>query len=142
MSNPLSTRNSDALHNSFAYDLADRLKTATVSGTTETYTYAGDGTRLSASTGAKAAKTTRLLWDQAFGLPRLALERNGNDALLRSYRYGLDLLSQAAGSKVPATSDARAERILRVLPRKSAITFTNATATAFFPQCPDARLRA
>jgi RHS repeat-associated protein len=83
----------------YTYDLADRLKTATVSGTTETYTYAGDSTRLSASTGSQANKTTKYLWDRAFGLPQLALERNGNDALLRSYRYGLDLLSQAAGSK-------------------------------------------
>ena len=83
----------------YTYDLADRLKTATVSGTTETYTYAADGTRLSASTGTQANKNTRYLWDRAFGLPQLALERNGNDALLRSYRYGLDLLSQAAGSK-------------------------------------------
>jgi len=83
----------------YTYDLADRLKTATVAGTTETYTYAGDGTRLSASTGSQANKTTKFLWDRAFGLPQLALERNGSDALVRSYRYGLDLLSQAAGSK-------------------------------------------
>lgn len=82
----------------YTYDLADRLANATVGGTTETYTYAGDGTRLSASTGSQANKTTRFLWDRAFSLPQLALERNGNDALLRSYRYGLDLLSQAAGN--------------------------------------------
>jgi RHS repeat-associated protein len=84
---------------SFTYDLADRLATATIGSTTETYTYAGDGVRLSASTGSQAAKTTKFLWDRSFGLPQLALERNGHDALLRDYRYGLDLLSQQAGNK-------------------------------------------
>jgi RHS repeat-associated protein len=82
----------------FTYDLADRLKTATISGTTETYTYAGDGTRLSAATGSQANKTTKFLWDRAFGLPQLAIERNGNNALLRSYRYAFGRLSQTAGS--------------------------------------------
>lgn len=82
----------------YTYDLADRLKTATVGATTETYSYASDGTRLSAATGAGANQTTKFLWDRAFGLPQLAIERDGNDALLRSYSYGLDLLSQTAGS--------------------------------------------
>jgi RHS repeat-associated protein len=82
----------------FTYDLADRLKSATISGTTETYTYAGDGTRLSAATGTQANKTTKFLWDRAFGLPQLAIERNGNNALLRSYRYAFDRVSQTAGS--------------------------------------------
>jgi RHS repeat-associated protein len=83
----------------YTYDLADRLRTATVGATTETYAYAGDGTRLSASTGPQANKTTKYLWDRAFGLPQLALERNGSDSLLRSYAYGLDLLKQQAGTK-------------------------------------------
>lgn len=62
------------------------------------YPYAGDGLRLSASTGSQAAKTTKFLWDQSFGLPQLAIERNGNDALLRDYTYALDPLSaQPAG---------------------------------------------
>jgi RHS repeat-associated protein len=82
----------------FTYDLADRLKTATVGTTTETYAYAGDGVRLSASTGALASQTTKFLWDRNFGLPQLAIERNGSDALLRYYRFGLDLLRQTAGS--------------------------------------------
>jgi RHS repeat-associated protein len=82
----------------FTYDLADRLKTATVGATTETYTYAGDGVRLSASTGALANQTTKFLWDRSFGLPQLAIERNGSDALQRYYRYGLDLQRQTAGS--------------------------------------------
>ncbi len=86
----------------FTYDLADRTKTATVGTTTETYTYAGDGLRMSASTGSQAAKTTKFLWDRSFALPQIGLERNGSDALLRSYAYGLDLLSQKAGNSVYA----------------------------------------
>lgn len=82
----------------FTYDLADRLKTATLGATTETYAYAGDGVRLSASTGALASQTTKFLWDRNFGLPQIAIERNGSDALLRYYRFGLDLLRQTAGS--------------------------------------------
>jgi RHS repeat-associated protein len=83
---------------SFTYDLANRLKTATVGTTTETFSYAGDGTRLTASTGSQANKTTKSLWDRNFDVPQLALERNGNDALLRSYRYGVGRISQIAGS--------------------------------------------
>jgi RHS repeat-associated protein len=82
----------------FTYDLADRLKAATIGATTETYAYAGDGVRLSASTGAAANQTTKYLWDRNFGLPQLAIERDGNNALLRYYRYGLDLLRETAGS--------------------------------------------
>ncbi|MBA3688501.1 MAG: RHS repeat-associated core domain-containing protein [Chloroflexi bacterium] len=82
----------------YTYDLADLLKTATVGAVTETYAYAGDGTRLSGSTGGGASQTTKFLWDRTFGLPQLAIERDGSDALLRSYSYGLDLLRQTAGS--------------------------------------------
>jgi RHS repeat-associated protein len=82
----------------FTYDLADRLKTATVGAITETYTYAGDGTRLSASTGAGSSQTTKFIWDRVFGLPQLAIERDGANTLLRSYSYGLDLLRQTAGA--------------------------------------------
>jgi RHS repeat-associated protein len=69
-----------------------------VGATTETYTYAGDGVRLSASTGALANQTTKFLWDRNFGLPQVAMERDGSDALLRYYRFGLDLLRQTAGA--------------------------------------------
>jgi RHS repeat-associated protein len=83
----------------FTYDRADRLRTAVVGSTTETYTYWGDGTRRSASTGSQANKTTRFVWDRNQALPQVALERNGSDSLLRAYTYGLDLVSQKAGSK-------------------------------------------
>lgn len=80
----------------FTYDLADRLKTATLGAMTETYTYSGDGTRLSASIGPGAGQTTKFAWDRAFGLPQLAIERDESDSLLRSYAYGQELLSQTA----------------------------------------------
>jgi RHS repeat-associated protein len=83
----------------FTYDRADRLRTAIIGNTTETYTYWGDGTRRSASTGAQANKTTRFVWDRSQALPQIALERNGSDSLLRAYAYSLDLVSQKAGSK-------------------------------------------
>jgi len=83
----------------FTYDRADRLRSATIGATTETYAYSGDGTRRSASTGSQPNKTTKFIWDRNFALPQLALERNGSDALQRSYAYGLDLVSQKAGSK-------------------------------------------
>ena len=82
----------------YAYDLANRLVTASVGTTTETYTYAGNGSRLSAATGSQANKTTKFLWDQTYALPQLALERNGRDSLLRSYAYGNGRISQTAGN--------------------------------------------
>ncbi len=81
----------------YTYDYADRLKTTTVGVTTETYTYAGDGVRLTASTGAAPNQTTKSVWDRNFGLPQLVIERDGADTVLRSYRYGLDLVNQSAG---------------------------------------------
>lgn len=38
------------------------------------------------------------MWDRSFNLPQLALDRDGDNALLRSYRYGHDLVSQTAGA--------------------------------------------
>jgi RHS repeat-associated protein len=84
----------------YTYDYADRLRTATIGATTETYTYAGDGVRLSASTGGLPGQTTKFGWDRVFGLPQLVIERDGADALLRSYRYGWDLVSQTAGANI------------------------------------------
>ncbi|MDQ5821251.1 MAG: DUF6531 domain-containing protein [Actinomycetota bacterium] len=81
----------------FAYDLANRLKSTTSGSTTIAYTYDGDGRRLQASSGSSAASKTNFLWDPNFALPQLALERNGSNALLRRYVYGADLLSMNAG---------------------------------------------
>jgi len=77
----------------FAWDAADRLTSATVDTATYIYTYAGDGRRLSATSGGAA---TQFVWDIAFSHPMLTGERDGTGATLRSYAYGLDLLSQSA----------------------------------------------
>jgi RHS repeat-associated protein len=82
----------------FTYDLANRLKTTASAGTTTTYAYDGDGNRLQASTGNQAATKTNYLWDVNSGLPQLSLERDGNNALLRRYIYGLRRISMRSGS--------------------------------------------
>lgn len=82
---------------SFTYDLANRLKTTTSGSTTTTYTYDGDGTRLQASTGTQASKKTNFLWDTNQDLPQLALERDGNNTLLRRYLYGSRRISMTTG---------------------------------------------
>jgi len=82
----------------FVYDLANRLKTTTQGNTTTTHTYDGDGVRLQASTGSQASKKTNFLWDLNGGLPQLALERDGNNVLLRRYLYGARRISMVSGS--------------------------------------------
>jgi RHS repeat-associated protein len=82
----------------FAYDLANRLRTTFQGGTTTTYSYDGEGVRLQASTGSQANRKTSFLWDTSFGLPQIAQERDGNNALLRRYVYGVHRISQTAGS--------------------------------------------
>ena len=69
----------------FAYDLANRMSSITLAGATTTYGYDGDGTRLSVQTG---SSSTSFLWDVNFGLPQLALERDGAGATVRSYLHG------------------------------------------------------
>ena len=73
---------------SFIYDLANRVASTTAAGTTATYSYDGDGSRLQASTGAGASQKTNYLWDTNNALPQIALERDGNNALVRRYSYG------------------------------------------------------
>jgi RHS repeat-associated protein len=82
----------------FTYDLANRLKTTTQSGTTTTYLYDGDSRRAQASTGTQASKKTNYLWDVASGLPQVALERDGNNSLLRRYLYGIRRISMTTSS--------------------------------------------
>lgn len=78
----------------FSYDMADRLTSATVGGTTTTYAYAGDGRRLKATQG---SSITNYLWDESADLPQLALERDGSNNLLRRYLNGPDPLSMTTG---------------------------------------------
>lgn len=65
----------------FTYDQANRLKTATVSGITETYTYDGDGVRFSRQVG--AGPVIRYVTDPAVGLPVTL------DDGVRKYVWGL-----------------------------------------------------
>lgn len=81
----------------FSYDLANRLVSTTSGSTTTTYTYDGDGNRLQASTGSQASKKTNYLWDIETDLAQLALERDGNNALLRRYIYGDRRISMTTG---------------------------------------------
>jgi RHS repeat-associated protein len=53
---------------SYFWDWNNRLISATVSGTTVTYTYAGDGLRASRTV---SAVTTEYLWDRETGLPEI-----------------------------------------------------------------------
>jgi RHS repeat-associated protein len=81
----------------FSYDLANRLVSTTSGSTTTTYTYDGDGNRLQASTGNQASKKTNYLWDVNGDLTQIALERDGNNALLRRYVYGTKRISMTTG---------------------------------------------
>jgi RHS repeat-associated protein len=81
----------------FSWDLANRLKSTSGSGATESYTYDGDGKRLTASTGAAAADSTKYLWDITHGDAELAVERDGANAVRRTYTYGHDRLATRTG---------------------------------------------
>ena len=67
---------------SFAYDQANRLTSASVSGTTSTYTYDGDGNRASKTVG---GTTTSYVYDVNTSLPNVL-----TDGTLK-YVYGLGL---------------------------------------------------
>ena len=88
----------------FSYDLANRIVSTTSGSTTTTYTYNGDGLRLQASTGNQASKKTNFLWDPnaSTGVTddqpaQIALERDGNNALVRRYAYGAQRISMTTG---------------------------------------------
>src|SRR5437764_9415615 len=72
----------------FSYDLVDRLTSTTSGSTTTTNTTDDDDNSRQAATGSQASKKTNYLWDTNNTLPQLALERDGNNALLRRYVYG------------------------------------------------------
>jgi RHS repeat-associated protein len=84
----------------FTYDLAQRLKTQITGSTTTTYSYDGDGRRVLASTGSQANKNTKFTWDTNRALPQVVRELDGNNALVREYRYGLDLVSMTSGGGI------------------------------------------
>ena len=126
----------------FAYDDANRLTSATVAGVEHTYTYAGDGRRLSAT---DDGTTTDFVWDRNFGLPQLVTETDSSGTSLRDYTYGWGLtpVSVTAGSatsylstdalgSVLATSDAdgAAKATTTYQPFGAVLTVTQADATA------------
>lgn len=77
----------------FGYDLANRLVSTSDGASTVTYAYDGDGKRVQAA----GAQTVNYVWDPNAALPLLALERDGQGALLRRYAYGADLVSMTTG---------------------------------------------
>lgn len=77
----------------FAYDLANRLKSTTL-GSTTTYTYDGAGVRLQAANG---GSVVNYVWDVNNSLPELALERDGSGGALRNYLRGTKMTSMDAG---------------------------------------------
>jgi RHS repeat-associated protein len=81
----------------FSYNVANELTSAGDGSTTTTYTYDGDGSRLQAATGSQASQQTNYLWDTSQHLPQIALERDGNNTLLRRYIYGVRRISMTSG---------------------------------------------
>lgn len=75
---------------SFAYDQANRLQTATVSGMTETYAYDGDSIRFNRQVG--AASPVRYVSDPNRNLPVTI------DDGIRKYVWGVDLSYAVSGS--------------------------------------------
>jgi len=87
-----------AANRTFVYNLENRLTSTTQGSSTITYTFDGDGRRLSASTGSLPSQKVNYSWDVQSSLGLLAMERDGNNALLRRYLYGTgDLLSMYTG---------------------------------------------
>jgi RHS repeat-associated protein len=87
---------SQAGSRSFSWNLASEITSTTSGSSITSYSYDGDGNRLQASS---TSQTTNYLWDVNAGLPRLAVERNGSGGNLRTYEYGLQLLSMSSGSQ-------------------------------------------
>ncbi len=82
---------------SFTYDTANRMTSLRPSptATPTTYSYDGDGVRLSRATG---AALTSYAWDTNADLADLALERDGTGAVLRRYTYGQGPVAMTTGS--------------------------------------------
>jgi RHS repeat-associated protein len=79
----------------FTYDLAGRMRTATVGALATMYAYDGDGTRVVTSS---VGATTKYLWDPNYQLPQLGLERDGLGNLRRRYVHGHAPVSLTPGA--------------------------------------------
>jgi RHS repeat-associated protein len=93
----LDGRQISARSRTFGWNAMDRIASTTLGSTTTTYLYDGAGTRTQASTGTQASKKTNYDWDPSGALPQLVAERDGNAALLRRYRSGLDAVTLDTG---------------------------------------------
>lgn len=87
----------------FTYDPANRLSTMTVGRTTTTYTYDGEGLRLSAATGSQSNQVTRYGWDTLAPVPEMIFEKDGTGAALRSYLYGKTRIAMTTAGSSAAT---------------------------------------
>jgi len=76
--------------NSWSWDAANRLTSATIGGVSSSYTYNGAGVRTSRTVG---GTTIGYTWDLTGSLPNVLQDSNGN-----KYVYGLDLISQTDSS--------------------------------------------
>jgi RHS repeat-associated protein len=70
----------------FSWDHENRLTSTSIGGTSGSYTYNGDGLRMSRTIG---GQTVSYKWDVASALPNVIQDSAGN-----SYVYGLDLISR------------------------------------------------
>lgn len=98
----------------FTYDQPNRLKTATVAGTTETYVYDGDGTRFSRQVG--AGSPIRYVSDINRGLP-VTIDDGSH-----KYVYGLGLAYSVAGSTVEVYHTDRLGSVRAITDATGAVT--------------------
>jgi RHS repeat-associated protein len=89
-------RETQAGSRAFVWNLAGEIASTSDGGASASYSYDGDGNRLSEAAG---GTTTNFRWDVNYGLPQIAVERDGNGAELRSYLYGLGPVSMNEGGQ-------------------------------------------
>ena len=84
----------------YTYDLANHQTQTALSGVTSTYTYDGDGKRITSQTSGGGANL-RFWWDINDSLPMLAQENDGGGSLVRRYVNGPQgALSMSAGGNL------------------------------------------
>jgi RHS repeat-associated protein len=103
----------------FTFDQPNRLKTATVAGTTETYVYDGDGVRFSRQVG--AGSPIRYVSDVNRSLPVTI------DDGTRKYVYGLGLAYAVAGSTIEVYHPDRLGSTRAITDAAGAVTATYRT---------------
>ncbi len=114
----LTARGSDT----FGYDQANRLRTASVAGTSASYSYDGDGKRSSKAVG---AASTAYTYDVNASLPVLL------DDGVRKYVWGLGLAFAVDPSSTTRTASARSEP--SPIPRAASSRPTSTTSTGSSP---------